>query len=69
MVGFFFILYVIFDLLQALPLIEAHALHDLVDPRIGDTYCTYDLYNMAKAAYFCVQTKPTLRPTMAEVNH
>ncbi|KAL8459410.1 hypothetical protein ACS0TY_036774 [Phlomoides rotata] len=51
----------------ALSLIETHALHDLVDPRIGDTFCSYDLYSMARAAYYCLQTKPTLRPTMGEV--
>ncbi|KAK6131073.1 hypothetical protein DH2020_035181 [Rehmannia glutinosa] len=51
----------------ALPLIQTLALNELVDPRLGDSYNTYDLYNMARAAYICVQTEPAMRPTMGEV--
>lgn len=52
---------------QALSLIGELALHKLVDPRLGESYNTYELYNMAKAAYLCVQTEPENRPSMAEV--
>ncbi|KAG9457217.1 hypothetical protein H6P81_001725 [Aristolochia fimbriata] len=56
------------SLLQlAEPLIESLALHELIDPRLGDSYDTYELYHMAKTAYLCVRRKPELRPSMAEV--
>ncbi|KAH6836049.1 hypothetical protein C2S53_012017 [Perilla frutescens var. hirtella] len=51
----------------ALPLIERLALHELVDPRLGESYSTYELYSMAKTAYLCLQTDPVNRPSMAEV--
>lgn len=53
---------------QAFPLIETLSLHELVDPRLGDSYSTYEIYNMARAAYLCVQTKPEMRPTIVEVH-
>ncbi|XP_022765893.1 cold-responsive protein kinase 1-like [Durio zibethinus] len=49
------------------PLIEKLALHELIDPRIRDTYDTYQLYLMAKTAYLCVQESPEMRPSMGEV--
>ncbi|KAI4307202.1 hypothetical protein L6164_030414 [Bauhinia variegata] len=49
------------------PLIEKLTLHELIDPRLGESYDTYELYLMAKAAYYCVQRDPVRRPTMAEV--
>ncbi|KAL0365925.1 UNVERIFIED_CONTAM: Proline-rich receptor-like protein kinase PERK14 [Sesamum radiatum] len=51
----------------ALPLIRTLAFDELVDPRLEDSYDTYELYNMARAAYSCVQTKPAMRPTIGEV--
>ncbi|RDX62847.1 Proline-rich receptor-like protein kinase PERK8, partial [Mucuna pruriens] len=51
----------------AKPMIEKLALHELIDTRLGESYDTYELYLMAKAAYFCVQRKPEMRPSMAEV--
>ncbi|KAK8580204.1 hypothetical protein V6N13_143325 [Hibiscus sabdariffa] len=51
----------------AKPLIKKLALHELIDPRIGESYDTYQLYLMAKTAYFCVQTNPEMRPSMGEV--
>ncbi|XP_054789210.1 proline-rich receptor-like protein kinase PERK10 isoform X2 [Prosopis cineraria] len=48
-------------------LIEKLALPELIDPRLGESYDTYELHLMAKAAYFCVQRKPEMRPSMAEV--
>ncbi|XVE95590.1 hypothetical protein REPUB_Repub02eG0111900 [Reevesia pubescens] len=49
------------------PLIEKLALHELSDPRIGESYDTYQLYLMAKTAYLCVQGSPEMRPSMGEV--
>ncbi|KAK7351070.1 hypothetical protein VNO77_10233 [Canavalia gladiata] len=49
------------------PLIEKLALHELIDTRLGESYDTYELYLMAKAAYFCVQRNPEMRPSMGEV--
>ncbi|TKY74189.1 Proline-rich receptor protein kinase PERK8 [Spatholobus suberectus] len=49
------------------PMIEKLALHELIDTRLGESYDTYELYLMAKAAYFCVQRKPEMRPSMGEV--
>ncbi|XP_073036196.1 proline-rich receptor-like protein kinase PERK2 isoform X3 [Primulina eburnea] len=56
------------SLLQwALPLIEMLAVDELVDPRLGDSYSIYELYNMANAACLCIQTEPETRPSMGEV--
>ncbi|KAK7410651.1 hypothetical protein VNO78_01603 [Psophocarpus tetragonolobus] len=49
------------------PMIEKLALNELIDTRLGESYDTYELYLMAKAAYFCVQRKPEMRPSMGEV--
>ncbi|XP_073051713.1 proline-rich receptor-like protein kinase PERK8 [Primulina eburnea] len=53
----------------ALPLIRKLALAELVDPRLGSSYSTHELCQMAAVAYLCVQTKPAMRPTMGEVLH
>ncbi|KAL0326102.1 UNVERIFIED_CONTAM: protein NSP-INTERACTING kinase [Sesamum radiatum] len=53
----------------AIPLIQTLALEKLVDPRLGDSYNTYELYQMARVAYLCIQIKPAMRPTMGEVLH
>ncbi|KAL4561851.1 hypothetical protein LXL04_034032 [Taraxacum kok-saghyz] len=49
------------------PLVERLALHDLIDPRLGDSYDPYELYHMAKTAYLCVKVDPEKRPSMGEV--
>lgn len=49
------------------PIIQRLALHELIDRRIGDSYDTYEVYLMAKAAYLCVQRSPEMRPSMGEV--
>ncbi|XVF39190.1 hypothetical protein PTKIN_Ptkin01aG0015600 [Pterospermum kingtungense] len=49
------------------PLIEKLALHELIDPRIAESYDTYQLYLVAKTAYLCVQSSPEMRPSMGEV--
>lgn len=51
----------------ALPLIQMLAVEELVDPRLGDSYSIYELYNMASAACLCIQTEPEMRPSMGEV--
>ncbi|KAK4391012.1 Proline-rich receptor-like protein kinase PERK12 [Sesamum angolense] len=51
----------------AIPLIQTLALEKLVDPRLGDSYNTYELYQMARVAYLCIQIKPAMRPTMGEL--
>ncbi|XP_011624071.1 serine/threonine-protein kinase PBS1 isoform X2 [Amborella trichopoda] len=51
------------------PLIERLALHEIIDPRIGESYDTNELYNMARAAYLCVRRKPEMRPSIGEVLH
>lgn len=48
-------------------MIEKLALQELIDPRLGESYDTYELYLMAKAANFCMQRKPEMRPSMREV--
>ncbi|OWM85146.1 hypothetical protein CDL15_Pgr027933 [Punica granatum] len=47
-------------------LIENMELHELIDPRMGDSYDTYELYLMSRAAYSCVKSNPELRPSMGE---
>ncbi|XP_052140992.1 inactive protein kinase SELMODRAFT_444075-like isoform X1 [Oryza glaberrima] len=49
------------------PLVESLALHELIDERIAETYDTYGLYHLARAAYLCVRTNPEQRPSMGEV--
>jgi hypothetical protein len=49
-------------------LVESLALHELIDQRIKDTYDTYALYHLARAAYLCVRTNPEQRPSMGEVS-
>ncbi|XP_062076189.1 cold-responsive protein kinase 1-like [Humulus lupulus] len=48
-------------------IIQRLALHELIDPRIGDAYDTYELYRMAKVANSCVQRSPEMRPSVGEV--
>ncbi|XP_004502563.1 proline-rich receptor-like protein kinase PERK10 isoform X2 [Cicer arietinum] len=49
------------------PIIEKLVLQELIDPRLGESYDTYELYLMAKAANFCMHRKPEMRPSMREV--
>lgn len=43
-------------------------MHELIDPRLVDSYDTFELYHMAKTAYLCVKSEPEKRPSMGEVN-
>ncbi|XP_077213847.1 proline-rich receptor-like protein kinase PERK2 isoform X1 [Tasmannia lanceolata] len=49
------------------PLIERLALRELIDPCIGESSDTYELYHMAIASYLCVRRNPEMRPSMDEV--
>ncbi|XP_047306969.1 probable serine/threonine-protein kinase PBL15 [Impatiens glandulifera] len=49
------------------PLLQGLALHQLIDPHIGESYDPYELYHMAKAAYLCIKCRPEERPSMGEV--
>ncbi|ONK73272.1 uncharacterized protein A4U43_C04F29210 [Asparagus officinalis] len=49
------------------PLVERLALHELIDPRLGEAYDTYELYHLARAAFLCVRRDPEMRPAMGEV--
>ncbi|WOL12313.1 calcium/calmodulin-regulated receptor-like kinase 1 isoform X5 [Canna indica] len=49
------------------PLVESLALHQLIDPRLGESYDTYELYHLARAAFLCVRRNPEMRPSMGEV--
>ncbi|KAG6489486.1 hypothetical protein ZIOFF_050756 [Zingiber officinale] len=49
------------------PLVENLALHDLIDPVLGESYDTYELYRVARAAFLCVRRNPEMRPSVGEV--
>ncbi|XP_042412049.1 receptor-like cytosolic serine/threonine-protein kinase RBK1 isoform X1 [Zingiber officinale] len=51
------------------PLVENLALHDLIDPVLGESYDTYELYRVARAAFLCVRRNPEMRPSVGEVVH
>lgn len=57
----------VFLIFQAEPLVESLALHDLVDPHLGDSFDTHELYLLARVAFLCVRRKPEMRPSMGEV--
>ncbi|XP_058079776.1 proline-rich receptor-like protein kinase PERK8 isoform X3 [Magnolia sinica] len=48
-------------------LIEKLALHELINPHIGKSYDTYELYHMARTTYFCVRRRLEMRPSMGQV--
>nr|XP_018682589.1 PREDICTED: calcium/calmodulin-regulated receptor-like kinase 1 isoform X6 [Musa acuminata subsp. malaccensis] len=51
------------------PLVENLALHELIDPRLGESYDIYELYHLARAAFLCVRRNPEMRPSIGEVVH
>ncbi|RWW31530.1 hypothetical protein GW17_00003842 [Ensete ventricosum] len=51
------------------PLVENLALHELIDPRLGESYDIYELYHLARAAFLCVGRNPEMRPSIGEVVH
>ncbi|KAH9301485.1 hypothetical protein KI387_013068 [Taxus chinensis] len=51
----------------ARPLLEEHAIYELVDPRLGSSYSEYEVYCMLHAASLCIRRDPHLRPRMSQV--
>lgn len=51
----------------ARPLLEEHAIHELVDPRLGNRYSEYEVYCMLHAASLCIRRDPHQRPRMSQV--
>ncbi|OMO91616.1 hypothetical protein COLO4_18220 [Corchorus olitorius] len=51
----------------ARPLLESHAIKDLVDPRLGDCYAEQEVYGMLQCASLCIRRDPHLRPRMSQV--
>ncbi|XP_058089502.1 receptor-like cytosolic serine/threonine-protein kinase RBK2 isoform X3 [Magnolia sinica] len=48
-------------------LIEKLSLHELINPCIGESYDTYELYHMARTMYLCVRRRLEMRPSMRDV--
>ncbi|KAM0893865.1 hypothetical protein ACQ4PT_024784 [Festuca glaucescens] len=51
----------------ARPLLEDHALDDLIDPRLEDHFCENEVYCMLHAANLCIRRDPHSRPRMSHV--
>jgi hypothetical protein len=55
------------NLEQARPLLEKHAIHELVDPRLSNCYSEPEVHNMLQCASSCIQRDPHSRPRMSQV--
>ncbi|KAJ6923254.1 hypothetical protein NC652_016791 [Populus alba x Populus x berolinensis] len=55
------------NLEQARPLLEKHAIHELVDPRLSNCYSEPEVHNMLQCASSCLQRDPHSRPRMSQV--
>lgn len=51
----------------ARPLLEARAIDELVDPRLGSNYSEHEIYCMLHAASLCIRRDPQARPRMSQV--
>uniref|UniRef100_A0A8R7P8D4 Protein kinase domain-containing protein n=1 Tax=Triticum urartu TaxID=4572 RepID=A0A8R7P8D4_TRIUA len=51
----------------ARPLLEEHAIDDLIDPRLEDRFCENEVYCMLHAANLCIRRDPHSRPRMSHV--
>ncbi|KAK4479577.1 hypothetical protein RD792_015095 [Penstemon davidsonii] len=51
----------------ARPLLEAYAIDELVDPRIGSNYSDHEVCCMLHAASLCISRDPQARPRMSQV--
>lgn len=51
----------------ARPLLEAYAIDELVDPRLGNNYLEGEVYCMLHAASLCIRRDPQARPRMSQV--
>lgn len=55
------------NLEQARPLLEKHAVHELIDPRLSNCYSEPEVHNMLQCALSCIQQDPHSRPRMSQV--
>ncbi|XP_073007936.1 inactive protein kinase SELMODRAFT_444075-like [Typha latifolia] len=51
----------------ARPLLEEYAIDELIDPRLGTSYCEHEVYCMLHAALLCIRRDPHARPRMSQV--
>lgn len=51
----------------ARPLLEEHAIHELIDPTIRNCYVDQEVYGMMQCSFLCIQRDPNLRPRMSQV--
>ncbi|XP_073156535.1 inactive protein kinase SELMODRAFT_444075-like [Henckelia pumila] len=51
----------------ARPLLEAYAIGELLDPRLGSQYLENEVYCMLQAASLCIRRDPLERPRMSQV--
>ncbi|KAJ6407192.1 hypothetical protein OIU84_010656 [Salix udensis] len=51
----------------ARPLLEKHAIHELIDPRLSNCYSEPEVQNMLQCALSCIQQDPHSRPRMSQV--
>ncbi|KAE8688431.1 Proline-rich receptor-like protein kinase PERK1 [Hibiscus syriacus] len=51
----------------ARPLLERHAIRELVDPRLGNSYAEQEVYGMLQCATLCIRRDPHTRPRMSQV--
>ncbi|KAL8466129.1 hypothetical protein ACS0TY_035298 [Phlomoides rotata] len=51
----------------ARPLLEAYAIDELVDPRLGSNYSEHEVYYMLHAASLCIRRDPQERVRMSQV--
>lgn len=51
----------------ARPLLEDHAIDELIDPRLEDRFCENEVYCMLHAANLCIRRDPHSRPRMSHV--
>ncbi|PIN27142.1 Serine/threonine protein kinase [Handroanthus impetiginosus] len=51
----------------ARPLLEAYAIDELVDQRLGGNYLEHEVYCMLHAASLCIRRDPQARPRMSQV--
>ncbi|MCO5584378.1 hypothetical protein L7F22_038304 [Adiantum nelumboides] len=52
---------------EARPLLDDHAIQDLLDPLLEGCYSDYEAYCMLHAASLCIRKDPHLRPRMSQV--
>ncbi|XVE70579.1 hypothetical protein DITRI_Ditri10aG0082900 [Diplodiscus trichospermus] len=51
----------------ARPLLESHAIGELVDPRLRNCYVEQEVYGMLQCASLCIRRDPHSRPRMSQV--